>query len=92
MLCALSVGGVYLVPILVSAIGMGRGDGQLALAIGLCLGWVSVAAVVIGTVAAVLLAGVCVAVLLGTGRIRRGDPVPFGPFMLLGALVALAFC
>jgi leader peptidase (prepilin peptidase)/N-methyltransferase len=80
-----------LVPILISAVGMGRGDGQLALVIGLCLGWVSAAAVAVGTVAAVLLAGACVAVLLVTGRVRRGDPVPFGPFMLLGALVALAF-
>jgi leader peptidase (prepilin peptidase)/N-methyltransferase len=90
VLCALGLGGVYLAPILASAAGMGRGDGQLALVIGLCLGWISVAAVAAGTVAAVLLAGAQVAVVMVTGRIRRADPVPFGPFMLLGALVALS--
>jgi leader peptidase (prepilin peptidase)/N-methyltransferase len=80
---------VYLVAVLAPATGIGRGDAQLALVIGLGLGSVSATAVITATIAAVLLAGAHVAVHLLTGRIRRADPVPFGPFMLLTALTAL---
>jgi leader peptidase (prepilin peptidase)/N-methyltransferase len=89
VVCALVLAAVYLMAVLAPGTGMGRGDAQLALVIGLCLGWVSVTAVITATVAAVLLAGAHVAVQLVTGRIRRADPVPFGPFMLIGALTAL---
>jgi leader peptidase (prepilin peptidase) / N-methyltransferase len=89
VLSGIGLGAVYLVPILATSTGMGRGDGQLALAIGLCLGWVSVAAVITATVAAVLLAAAYVAAMLSTGRLGRRDPVAYGPFMLLGALAAV---
>ncbi len=89
VLAALGLGLVYLVPILATSTGMGRGDGQLALTIGACLGWVSIPAVLTASVAAVVLAGAYVTAMLATGRLSRRDPVAFGPFMLLGALVSV---
>jgi len=89
LLSGLGLGAVYLVPILAGSTGMGRGDGQLALAIGVCLGWVSIAAVLTATIAAVLLAGLYVAVMLLGGHLGRRDAVAYGPFMLFGTLAAV---
>jgi leader peptidase (prepilin peptidase)/N-methyltransferase len=69
---------------------MGRGDAQLAVAIGGCLGWLGLTVVVTATIAAVLLAAGHVLTGMATGRLARRDPVPFGPYMLLGALIAVA--
>src|SRR5204863_325886 len=53
------------------------------------LGWVSTTAVVTATIAAVLLAAGYVTAMLADRRIRSTDAVPYGPFMLLGALAAI---
>lgn len=63
--------------------GMGRGDGQLAPIVGACLGWISIAAVMIGCF--------YVLVMLAAKRLRPSDAVPYGPFIQLGALAAVAF-
>jgi leader peptidase (prepilin peptidase) / N-methyltransferase len=63
VLAALGLGLVYLIPILAGT-GMGRGDGQLALVIGACLGWISISTVITATIGAVLLAAGYVAVML----------------------------
>jgi leader peptidase (prepilin peptidase)/N-methyltransferase len=87
---AVGLGAFYLILVLVPGAGMGRGDAQLAVVIGGCLGWLGPAAVVTATIAAVLLAAGQVLAGLAAGRLARRDPVPYGPFMLLGALVAVA--
>lgn len=87
---ALGLGLFYYLLVLIPGAGMGRGDGQLAVVIGACLGWLGSAAIVTATVAAVLLAAGSVIAGLATGRLNRRDPVPYGPFLLLGALVAVA--
>ncbi len=89
-LSAAGLGVFYLVLVLVPGAGMGRGDAQLAVVIGGCLGWLGPAVVVTATVAAVLLAAGYVLAVLAAGRLARRDPVPYGPFMLFGALVAVA--
>jgi leader peptidase (prepilin peptidase)/N-methyltransferase len=89
VLAGLGLGAVYLVPILTTSTGMGRGDGQLAVTIGVCLGWISITALLTATIAAVLLAAAYVAAMLRTGRLGRRDPVAYGPFMVLGALVSV---
>jgi leader peptidase (prepilin peptidase)/N-methyltransferase len=86
---ALGLGLFYLLLVLIPGAGMGRGDAQLAVVIGGCLGWLGATAVVTATVAAVLLAAARVVAGLTAGRLAARDPVPFGPFMLLGALVAV---
>jgi leader peptidase (prepilin peptidase)/N-methyltransferase len=89
-LSAAGLGAFYLVLVLLPGAGMGRGDAQLAVVIGGCLGWLGPAVVVTATIAAVLLAAGHVLAGLAAGRLARRDPVAFGPFMLLGALVAVA--
>jgi len=65
---------------------MGEGDAWLMAMIGAFLGWRAVFL----TVFAASLAGSVVGVLLiALGKKRRDEPVPFGPFLTLGALFAL---
>ena len=69
--------------------GMGFGDVKLAGLLGLALGYLSWAALVVGTAAAFVLGGVVgVLLLLGSRRSRRSR-LAFGPFMVAGVWVAL---
>lgn len=82
---------VYLLLALVYPAGLGLGDVKLAGALGLHLGWLGWSYPVVGTVAAFLIGGVVSIVLLLAGRATRRTAVPFGPSMLLGALVAVVW-
>ena len=79
-------GGLFLVIILASGGGMGGGDMKLGAMMGAFLGWKLVlVAILLG-----VFAGGAVAIgLLVTGTKGRKDPVPFGPFLALGAVVSL---
>lgn len=89
IVCAVGLSVIYLILVLLPGTEMSRGDAHLALAIGACVGWVSVPAVMTATIAAVLLAAAFVLPMRLTGRLGARDPVPFGPFMILGALAAI---
>ncbi len=66
--------------------GMGLGDVKLLAMIGAFLGWKAV----LLTVFVGALAGSVIGLTLIAARIkRRGDPIPFGPFLVLGAMAAL---
>ena len=80
---------VYLLMALVYPAGLGLGDVKLAGALGLHLGWLGWWGPVVGTFAAFLIGGLVGIVLLVAGRATRRSAVPFGPSMLLGALVAV---
>jgi leader peptidase (prepilin peptidase)/N-methyltransferase len=69
---------------------MGLGDAKLAASIGLVLGWVGWQALVIGTFAGFAIAAVYGGVLLAAHRATRTSQLPLGPFILLGALAAIA--
>jgi leader peptidase (prepilin peptidase)/N-methyltransferase len=69
--------------------GMGFGDVKLAGVLGLYLGWLGWASVLVGAFAGFLLGGTAGIVLLLARRASRRTPIPFGPFMLAGALVAV---
>jgi leader peptidase (prepilin peptidase)/N-methyltransferase len=69
--------------------GMGRGDGMLAVVVGINVGWLGLDALVTSTLATAAIAAVSTLAMLATGRIRRGDQVSVGPFILLGALAAI---
>jgi leader peptidase (prepilin peptidase)/N-methyltransferase len=71
--------------------GMGLGDVKLAGLLGLYLGWLGWSSVVVGTFGGFLLGGVVGAALLLTGRAGRKSQIPFGPYMLAGALLAVFF-
>src|SRR4051794_27768506 len=67
--------------------GMGMGDVKLAGVMGLCLGKAVGPAILIALVAGVLVGGVIIA-RVGAARGRK-TAVPFGPFLALGAIVAI---
>jgi leader peptidase (prepilin peptidase) / N-methyltransferase len=86
---ALAVG--YLVLALLRPGELGLGDVKLAASLGLLLGWIGWGYVLLGAFAGFLLGGLFSLILLATRRATRRSHIPFGPFMLAGALVAVAW-
>lgn len=74
---------------LVSPAGMGFGDVRLAGLIGVSLGWLGYPQVVGGLFAGFAAASVVGVALIVIRRKGRKDPVPFGPFLAVGALFIL---
>jgi leader peptidase (prepilin peptidase) / N-methyltransferase len=83
--------GVYFVLVLVHPAGMGFGDVKLAGVLGLYLGWLGWGQLAVGGFLGFLLGGVWGVALLAAGRAGRKSAIPFGPFMLAGALLAVWF-
>lgn len=81
--------GVFFVIHIVSPRGMGFGDVRLSFVLGLALGWLSWGHVFLGLFLGFLLGAVVGTLLIATKLRGRKDPVPFGPFMAAGALVAI---
>jgi leader peptidase (prepilin peptidase)/N-methyltransferase len=79
----------YLVLWLVYPKGMGLGDVKLAGVLGLYLGWLGWGVLVVGGFTGFLLGGLVGGGLMIAKRAGRKSQVPFGPFMLAGALVAI---
>ncbi len=71
--------------------GMGFGDVKLAGLLGLFLGWLSWGSVVVATFGAFLLGGIVGVALIAARRAGRKSAIPFGPFMVAGAFVAVFF-
>jgi leader peptidase (prepilin peptidase)/N-methyltransferase len=67
---------------------LGFGDVKLAGVLGIALGLLGWGALVRGAALSVGAAGIVALGLLACGRARRDTPVPFGPFLLAGALLA----
>lgn len=80
---------LYLILAIVNPRGLGFGDVKLAGLLGLYLGWLGWNAVFIGMLAAFVLAAISGVVLITAGRADRKTLIPFGPFMLAGALLAV---
>ncbi|MFH1783560.1 MAG: prepilin peptidase [bacterium] len=72
----------------VSKGGMGGGDIKLAGAIGAFFGWENV---LWSLGVAFFVGGILAVILLTTGIKGRKDPIPFGPFIALGAIVVMFF-
>jgi leader peptidase (prepilin peptidase)/N-methyltransferase len=69
--------------------GMGFGDVKLAGALGMLLGWLGWAPLIVGAFSAFLLGGIIGAILMIGRRATRKSRIPFGPFMLVGAAVGV---
>jgi leader peptidase (prepilin peptidase)/N-methyltransferase len=90
----LTVGGgilwllAWLSPYLFGKEGMGRGDIKLLAMIGAFLGWKpALLTIMIGS-----LTGSVIGIsLIALGIIKRDDYIPFGPFLVLGALLSMFF-
>jgi leader peptidase (prepilin peptidase) / N-methyltransferase len=82
--------GAYLVMLALFPGGIGGGDIKLAAAVGTALGWLGWPLLVTGSVACFAACTICSAFLLASRRMKFTDHVTLAPFILLGALVAVA--
>lgn len=80
---------VFFVIHVVSPGGMGFGDVRLSGLIGTALGWLSLGHVFLGLFLGFLVATVVSLVLMAARRRGRKDKIPFGPFLAVGAVLAV---
>jgi leader peptidase (prepilin peptidase) / N-methyltransferase len=83
-------GGLYLVLWFIYPPGLGFGDVRLAGVLGLTLGYLGWGPLLVGLYGGFLLGGV-IGALLRLFKVVRQRHVPFGPFMLVGVLVGIAW-
>ncbi|MCK0116977.1 A24 family peptidase [Isoptericola sp. S6320L] len=88
---AAALGIVYLGLSMVNRRGLGRGDVKLAVLLGMLAGWQGWQAVLWTGVLPFLLGGLAAAFLLVTRRATRQSMLPFGPLVLVGAVVAMTW-
>jgi leader peptidase (prepilin peptidase) / N-methyltransferase len=81
--------GFYFLLVLINPRGMGFGDVKLAGVLGLYLGWLGWGELVSGTFMGFLYGGVVGLLMIALRRAGLKSKLPFGPFMLLGALTAV---
>ncbi|WEV77362.1 prepilin peptidase [Janibacter cremeus] len=90
LISGLALGGFYLVLVLVGGgAGMGLGDAKLAPSLGMLLGHLSWAHVLLGTLSSFLLAGVAAAYLVVFTGAGRKSHLAFGPYLVAGTLLVL---
>ncbi|MEW2489387.1 prepilin peptidase [Streptomyces sp. NPDC048411] len=89
LLGGLALGGFYLLLFLINPNGMGFGDVKLALSLGVALGWYGWAIVCAGGFAGFVFGSVYGFGLMILRRAGRKTGIPFGPFMIGGALLGL---
>jgi leader peptidase (prepilin peptidase) / N-methyltransferase len=87
LIAAFAAGGFFLVAVLAYPRGMGMGDVKLAFVLGLFLGRDVGAALFVALVAGTLIGAVLIA--RKGAQEGRKTAIPFGPFLALGAVVAL---
>lgn len=78
--------GILVLSLPFGADAFGMGDVKMIVLVGLVVG---LPAVIIGVLVGTLAAGVAAVLLLLSGRLGRRDYLPHGPFLALGAVVAL---
>lgn len=89
VLGGLAMAAGYLALAVISRSAIGLGDAKLAAGLGTLTAWAGWPALISGAFGGFLIGGVYGVVLLVSGRARRGQPIPFGPFMIAGAFLAL---
>ncbi|MFE9457039.1 prepilin peptidase [Streptomyces californicus] len=89
LLGGLALGGFYFLLFLINPNGMGFGDVKLALALGAALGWYGWAVLFVGGFAGFLFGAAYGLGLVVLRRAGRKTGIPFGPFMIAGALAGL---
>lgn len=80
---------VYFLLVLAYPKGMGFGDVKLAGVLGLYLGYLGWPTWTVGWLLGFFLGGVFGVVAMAAGRATRKSMVPYGPFMILGAFLAI---
>jgi leader peptidase (prepilin peptidase)/N-methyltransferase len=82
---------VFFVLVMISPRSIGMGDAKLAALLGLYLGWLGTSVLVLGIAAGFVVQAVLAVMLLLTRRIGLRGELPFGPAMLLGAVVVIGW-
>ena len=88
ILGAVVCGGIFLVVHIASKGGMGLGDVKLAAAFGANFGW---KLGIVSLFLSVLFGAVIGITLIATGKKKRKDKIPFGPFMVMAAYATFFF-
>jgi leader peptidase (prepilin peptidase)/N-methyltransferase len=86
---ALALGAGYCVLFLINPAGMGFGDVKLAVGMGAVLGWYGWPTVLLGAFAGFLFGALYGGLLVVVRRAGRKTAIPFGPFLMAGALAGL---
>jgi leader peptidase (prepilin peptidase)/N-methyltransferase len=89
LLGGLALAGFYLLLILISPSGMSLGDVKLAASLGTLLAWFSWRLLIAGGFAGLGLGAMAAGALLASRRVSRKHLIPFGPFMIAGAVLAV---
>ncbi|ROR66420.1 prepilin peptidase [Agrococcus jenensis] len=91
VLAMLAVGAGYFVLAFISPTSLGLGDVKLSLVLGLTLGWFGWPAVLLGVLGGFLVFALAALGLLVARRTTMQAELPFGPWMILGAALGLAW-
>ncbi|WP_418958861.1 prepilin peptidase [Streptomyces tritici] len=91
LLGGLVLGAAYFLLFVINPNGMGFGDVKLALSLGVLLGWYGWGILFIGAFAGFLFGGAYGFGLVLLRRANRKSAIPFGPFMIGGALLGVVF-
>ena len=89
LLGGLALAGFYLLLMVISPSGMSPGDVKLAASLGTLLAWFGWRLLIAGGLAGLWLGALCAAALLVSRRAARKQLIPFGPFMIAGAVLAV---
>ncbi|MEO7289016.1 MAG: A24 family peptidase [Jatrophihabitantaceae bacterium] len=88
-ICGMALFAFYFVLAFAYPAGMGFGDVKLAGLVGGMLGFLSYQALLVGAFAAFLIGGLFGIAVMASRQGSRKSQVPFGPFMIIGALLAV---
>jgi leader peptidase (prepilin peptidase)/N-methyltransferase len=90
-MCGVALYALYFLLMIINPRGMGFGDVKLAGILGLYLGWFGWQHAIVGAFLGFLVGGLVGIGLMFAGRAGRKTQIPFGPFMIIGTWLALAF-
>ncbi len=88
-IASIALGGFYWIVNFLSKGGMGMGDVKLATSIGLFCGYISMSTVYVASMISFALGSLVGVVLIVAKKASRKSALPFGPFMLMGAIASI---